>query len=536
MKIQADLENLLLSAAASGFEKNKLFILDKLKAVGLDVKLIISDVGSSNQVLVKELGVTDEKPWFIHNGEKVFFIYDPPHLIKCTRNNLKNHNIVINGSTIAWKFIYQFYKRDICDEIRLAPKLTPKHMIENNFQKMKVCLAAQIFSRSVAAGMYLHVMLGALPPDALPTIKFIENIDKLFDCFNSVSENCPNKYKRYMTDYTPHIEYLNDMKQYIKSWIIGENPTNNFPFHTGWLISITAILLLWKHLKKHFGFTHLDTRRLNQDPLENFYGLCRMSSPCDKNPKVGTFNTIMKKLTVTTLLEPPESANCLKDIDSLLLQCDEVINEMDRHAPEKSITTIRSSHIDPSFSMTEYNIYLQDFPDDVSMDKVDSLNNLIHSNAIYYFAGYCAFAFLKVNKCKVCKELLLLKNKTEMTVPQQAFTAFKAYCPNDKSFASGLKLSTLPFYRFITLLDSKFDTIFKPHCYKRGVGALVFRDYLEDVLPSTTFTLCSTDSLYSVLRFYISCKIYFAVRMHTKRSGRQITSSKRAPKKKVTKT
>ena len=450
-------------------------------------------------------------------------MYDPPHLLKCTRNNLKNHDIEIDGVKVSWKHIFNFYKKDRLMDIRLAPKLTPKHIIENNFQKMKVCLAAQVFSRSVAAGMYLHILFNSLPPEAIHTIKFIKQIDRLFDCFNSESEFCLNMYKKSLSELSVHKQFLGEMRQYIASWTIGNNPLNNFPFHKGWLISITSLLMLWDDLRDNYGFTSINTRRLNQDPLENLFGVSRMSSGCDKNPKVSCFDPIMRKLTMTTLLEPPESANCIKDLDEILLSCSDLLKE---GLPDQSTldTTRNDDPIIPEFSRSDYEMHLKDCPSTESM--CDITQESISENALYYFSGYLAFTHLKRHKCSKCQESLLIADRSSLTMMQQTFTALKAYVPNAKSVVSGLKLATMDFFQFVKCLDSKFTTIFTQHCHKQNVGKLIFDDYMRYVLPSTAFNLCSNDYLHVLVKFYIRCKIYFAVRMHNRRSGKSITCAK----------
>jgi hypothetical protein len=53
------------------------------------------------------------------------------------------------------------------------------------FEKIKVRLAAQVFSTSVAAGMFAALNCGILPQTLKKTIYFIYDMDKLFDIFNS---------------------------------------------------------------------------------------------------------------------------------------------------------------------------------------------------------------------------------------------------------------------------------------------------------------------------------------------------------------
>ena len=62
---------------------------------------------------------------------------------------------------------------------------------------MRVCLAAQTLSHSVAAGILTYVSLNALPAEAAHTAEFVENIDALFDIFNVKTITRLNKHKTF---------------------------------------------------------------------------------------------------------------------------------------------------------------------------------------------------------------------------------------------------------------------------------------------------------------------------------------------------
>ena len=47
-------------------------IIDKVEGIGLEVVAVVCDIGSNFQTLLREMGVTTEKPWFLHNGKKSF--------------------------------------------------------------------------------------------------------------------------------------------------------------------------------------------------------------------------------------------------------------------------------------------------------------------------------------------------------------------------------------------------------------------------------------------------------------------------------
>lgn len=60
----------------------------------------------------------------------------------------------IEGTEVSWRHLEAFYVEDKRSTIRMAPKLTEKHLNLPPFMNMRVKLATQLFSHSVAAGKY----------------------------------------------------------------------------------------------------------------------------------------------------------------------------------------------------------------------------------------------------------------------------------------------------------------------------------------------------------------------------------------------
>jgi len=82
----------------------------KLKAINLKVVALITDIESNFYKLFQLLNVDIEHPYFEIDGDKIFFIFDPSHLIKVTRNNLYHHSFVYNNKCTSWKYIEEFYE------------------------------------------------------------------------------------------------------------------------------------------------------------------------------------------------------------------------------------------------------------------------------------------------------------------------------------------------------------------------------------------------------------------------------------------
>ena len=137
---------------------------------------------------------------FERNGETIFVMYDPPHLLKNIRNNLKRNGFIVDGNKIAWKHIERFYAIDASLPIRMAPRLTERHIALPAFSSMKVSLAAQVLSHSVAAGITTLCMISdKLDSEAIHTAKFLEQFNQLFDVFNSRTMAGPNNFSRGIT-------------------------------------------------------------------------------------------------------------------------------------------------------------------------------------------------------------------------------------------------------------------------------------------------------------------------------------------------
>eukprot|EP00795_Rhopilema_esculentum_P015685 gene15685-6975_t len=133
--------------------------------------------------------------------------------------------------------------------IRTAPKLTERHINPSGFMKMRVKLAAQIFSHSVAAGITLYASLGGLSKSAIGTAEFLERVDKIFDTCNSLSFKDAKKQRRPFSQASPHLKIMKDGIQLFKSLKVTnkstkEDKTNKLKCLNGWLITLNSMISL----------------------------------------------------------------------------------------------------------------------------------------------------------------------------------------------------------------------------------------------------------------------------------------------------
>ena len=89
-----------------------------------------------------------------------------------------------NGDELLLGHIASMYHQDQQNGLHLLPRLTFDHIKLNSYSIMRVNLAAQVLSKSVAAD--LKEFGGR---NTLATAKYCEMVNDFFDCFNSRSTN-----------------------------------------------------------------------------------------------------------------------------------------------------------------------------------------------------------------------------------------------------------------------------------------------------------------------------------------------------------
>jgi len=221
----------------------------KLENININVKAFVTDQGYNFVNFSKNNDVTPENPYFQVDHKQIIYIFDPPHLLKSTRNMFFKHNFIVNNDVLDKKHIDTFYNHDSKCNVRMAPKLTYAHVHPGPFEKMKVRLAAQIFSHSVAAGMSVALNQGILPTTSKCTIHFINFMDRLFDIFNS--SDTPNRkiYNNPFKNEKHQIDHLIIMEEMFKKMKVirkfnGSDVTKRVNFINGWLISISGLKML----------------------------------------------------------------------------------------------------------------------------------------------------------------------------------------------------------------------------------------------------------------------------------------------------
>jgi hypothetical protein len=144
-------------------------VLDACHNAGLEVVATMCD---SSVKALKLLGVPEKTPFFRFRDQGIAAIFDPPHLLKCTCNLFLKHGmmnvwigVVVNGQPLTgtdkWADILKVYETDKQNvPYRVMCHVTDRYLKPFAQDAMKVSLAAQVMSTSVAAAVDTHVTAG----------------------------------------------------------------------------------------------------------------------------------------------------------------------------------------------------------------------------------------------------------------------------------------------------------------------------------------------------------------------------------------
>lgn len=218
-----------------------------------------------------------------HNGEDIYIIYDPSHMIKLVRNILGNQKVIFCGKhKIEWKFFISLVEFSKNKNIELTHKLNKRHL-EFNDRIMHVRTAVETLSGSAADSMDFLRRNGIKEfADAEATIKFTQVFNRLWDIMNSRRIRT-DTFKSALNPANKDavFAFLEEAKEYILSLEIMNKQGKRVPIvqsssltgFRGFLVDIASVKGIYKQFVEERKWLQcLPTYRLSQDHLEMFFG------------------------------------------------------------------------------------------------------------------------------------------------------------------------------------------------------------------------------------------------------------------------
>ncbi|CAB4032804.1 THAP domain-containing 9, partial, partial [Paramuricea clavata] len=400
--------------------------INLLTDAGLDVHAVTFDGCSKNLATARRLGckIDSFDGSFQHPtrpGKTLYVILDICHMLKLARNALGDKEIFYTsgGETISWYYIKELFNVQQSDILHLGNKLKNVHIKWHN-QKMKVAVAAQTLSSSVAAGMiYLRNLNVKQFEKCEQTAEFIQNINDIFDILNTKSK-FGKRFKSPLTleNYAELRAHLLDIISYLKKLKdvdgtkLVDGPRKTFIL--GFAVSANSILAIAKNLlsREHNNFKYVLTYRFSQDQIEMFFSKIRGRFGWNNNPNALQFKWALRALLQKNQIAASEKANC---------------------------AVIEEEKMDEEMHHVDHNIIMS-----------LTCSTIWRDDVLAYIAGYIVKKITVCIKCPECAIALVAIDKSQAEVP----------VPDDHSYRSNSKpesqsLITIKSYgKLITLSPS----------------------------------------------------------------------------------
>lgn len=426
----------------------------------------------------------------LDSERKVFVFSDAPHLIKCVRNRILQQKFLkVNGKWVRWDHYVKLFETDCTNPevFRVCPKLTASHIHLTNAGKMRVKYATQLFSNSVVHGLKFYKQRVSGLNDCDGTIIFTQVFNDVFDALNRRFK------KEKVTLESSDFEVLRRTLAFLDNWEreLRDGHIQKEMFLTpntaeGLRVTLHSTIDLSTYLLTSCNFRYVLTAKMNQDPIERFFGTVRQAGCQNDHPSMPTFLQLYRLLSVYKLVRPPKSGNC-----QILKQ------------PESSY-----------FSMADFKaIFSTDEPSPTRIaDLKARLDGLIESDTwecddafpvhdqsaavtdcvLYFVAGFVARRFRRYVSCRVCKDAFVTQREDR---PEAALTNIKS--------RGWLTYPNKHLYQILRVAEEFFS--------ENASSMTVYEDTIDHVLTECSLTFpCvehKDDMIANILHYYVSMRM-----------------------------
>lgn len=288
---------------------------------------------------------------------------------------------------------------------------------------MKVKIAAQVLSNTVAAGIQALAKGKIMTEESNDTALFIHFFDSLFDTFNG-STKFPSdgkKLKCWLSSSSPHMNFCNSAISVVNSlefMVKDSNRVSRPPCQKGW-VNNRAIGMLWRKLHADGqGIEFINLRNINQDPQENFFSVIRQNGGANDNPNCIQFVAALKTAVINSLSSVPSSAKNCEEDDGFLLSDLRDLMKGSKNVPVTPSTS--SSTSNPSLFTT--NLEDSSIPDFTLHFKEQDISSAANQ-PLTYLAGCIVRKIVPPDFCPECQNCL---HNSEVT-PAHLFTSLKEF-------------------------------------------------------------------------------------------------------------
>lgn len=415
--------------------------LAKLRDIGVDVKLMTCDQGSSNQSLFLSVrNGTGTAPVFQVDDREYFASYDFPHLIKRLLSILRKYNVLYcEGKVVAvYEDFIETWRHDMrSGTSRLLSHVTETHLFPNSFETMNVKRAFQILSHRFAAAMMTagHDSAGLRSSTWEITAGFAEKMNTVIDACNAYHLHSTNPCKRLLSDRNPNvIKILTDFVEWSSKWTVATDKTRpsmtmkKLPCLRGLPMTVEAILCTYQNLRESFVDFELAADLCNQDSVEHFFSKLRGRGGFNPNPTARGVRLSFRHIHSTGSIGTSDRGNVrCPDGVTVLNPTGEIDGNFQKSNDVPVDLAVRDEneeHLDIEVACETIDFYTTENCDVSQFNNVSS--GFYEQNAIVFCAGYIVYRKLLRNPCNRCQEDIL-KYPMESASSEEMYIEFREY-------------------------------------------------------------------------------------------------------------
>ncbi|KAH6935928.1 hypothetical protein HPB50_011478 [Hyalomma asiaticum] len=247
---------------------------------------------------------------------------------RATRAAVRRSKLLKNAGPhkVSFDHFRLLYKMEENNQLKVVPKLTASHINPSNLQKMSVQLATQLFSRSVAIGFSIYREQNTPEfENTHGTESFTLLLNNVFDALNArIPAEGIRKDSRQIQVLKDFLNMLNETEQQCRQ-------TNTKMFASQMTVESLRVTLMSvldiidiMHSK---GVPYVLTAKLNQDPLERFFGVVRTFGGDEDHPTITSFSQVFRLLSLHTPLKMAiRGNNCTGESDPVLISLEKTLN------------------------------------------------------------------------------------------------------------------------------------------------------------------------------------------------------------------
>lgn len=483
-----------------------------LEKSGARVTSTVCDGASTNKAALQALGITGslhckkntfQNPFDIKRN--VFVFIDVPYIYKFLRNQLlKQREFKIPSGSVQMKHFEVLLEteKQLATGLRVVPKLQDAHISPNNFQKMSVRLAVQLFSSSTANGILFYKERGIKElRDANSTISFVKKMDRLFDALNRRHHN------DRITKNSEDLRVIEEAVKWIDEWesfvSCLKEPVKRQTFLDSQTIESFRLTLnsmneLTKELLTTYGFAYVLTGCFNRDPLERFFGMIHEDSRSDTNPTKVHFMYLYRLMSVHSMVRPLKRSSTEYEKSTILAMMRQAVatknkgpffRKMEHQLDGLIMNPIIVVAAEEQFAGVGDNSYCD----------IETRECMVN-----FLGGYVARRMID-GKCDGCIDAIVDLNDKATRLQSLTNITTKGSL-------------VFPSAQLMHLLEFIEDVI---HTYLSRVSKTIYSDITESVIldhrllatqvgcGNTKHKICLTTK---IIRFYVACRLHFYTR------------------------